>query len=323
MKGRSLVSIVLPTYNGSQYLGQAVQSCLDQTYTNWELIIVDDASTDNTPGLIAQFSAADGRIRSVRHNTNRKLPAALNTGFSLAQGEYLTWTSDDNCYRPNALAEMVAFLETRPEVDIVYTDYTVIDESGEPVRLVRVSSLEELVNRNCIGPCFLYRRAVHDALGGYAEDLYLAEDYDFWLRASIWFRFEALHKDLYLYRHHSTSLTAWQGERAHFVACEALRRHLPQLRWLNGATRARGYLRVAVAEQARGNKSEMRECLLAALRASPAVISTSVAIGLLVDGWLGRKGFLAAQQLYRVLFGKNKFGGGAAVSIVKVKGKEQ
>ena len=106
----------------------AIQSCLDQTYPNWELIIVDDASTDDTPVRIAQYVAGDSHLRSVRHETNRRLPAALNTGFSQAKGDYLTWTSDDNCYRPNALTEMVAFLESEPEVDIVYTDYTEIDE---------------------------------------------------------------------------------------------------------------------------------------------------------------------------------------------------
>ena len=92
MKRNPLVSIVLPTHNGARYLEQAVQSCLDQTYRNWELIIVDDASTDETPALIARLVAADSRIRSIRNEVNQKLPGALNTGFAQARGEYLTWT---------------------------------------------------------------------------------------------------------------------------------------------------------------------------------------------------------------------------------------
>jgi len=301
MKRNPLVSIVLPTHNGARYLEQAVQSCLDQTYRNWELIIVDDASTDETPALIARLVAADSRIRSIRNEVNQKLPGALNTGFAQARGEYLTWTSDDNLYRPHALTRMVEVLESRPEVDIVYTDYTDIDKEGNPVRSVKVPAPEELVNRNCIGPCFLYRRAVHTMLGGYAEDMYLAEDYEFWLRASILFRFEPLHIDLYLYRHHDTSLTALQGERAYFVGCEALRRHLPHLRWMDGATRARGYLRVAVAEQARGNTPEMRRCLLSAIRSSPAVLGSSVALGLFAEVLLGHRSFLLLQRFYLAL----------------------
>lgn len=303
MRHEPLVSIVLPTYNGTRYLDQAVRSCLDQTYTNWELIIVDDASTDDTPVRVAQYAATESRIRSVRHETNRKLPAALNTGFSLAKGEYLTWTSDDNCYRANALAEMVSFLISRPEVDVVYTDYTVIDEAGNPIKSVVVAPVEELVNRNCIGPCFLYRRTVQETLGSYAEDLYLAEDYDFWLRASALFQLQPLHKDLYLYRIHSSSLTSLQGRQAYLAACESLKRNLPRLRWVSRTTQAACYLRIAVAEQSRRNVPELRKCLFYAVRYSPALIGNPTALGLLLDALLGYRIFLLTQRLYSVLKG--------------------
>jgi cellulose synthase/poly-beta-1,6-N-acetylglucosamine synthase-like glycosyltransferase len=75
----AFVSIVLPTYNGSRFLSAAIQSCLDQTFRNWELIVVDDASTDQSPEIIAAYRAKDSRIRSVRHETNKKLPAAQRT----------------------------------------------------------------------------------------------------------------------------------------------------------------------------------------------------------------------------------------------------
>jgi len=301
MTRNPLVSIVLPTYNGaSGYLDEAVQSCLDQTYSNWELIIVDDASTDDTPAHIAQYVAKDSRIRSVRHETNRKLPAALNTGFSRAKGEYLTWTSDDNCYRPNALAEMVEFLKSRPEVGIVYTDFTVIDQTGNPVQSVAVSEMGNLVTGNCIGPCFLYRRSIQERLGGYAEDLHLAEDYDFWLRASACFQLQPLHKDLYLYRRHSYSLTSLQGKRAYLVACEALKRNLPHLQWVNREMRAAGYLRLAMAEQARCNIPEARRCLLWAIYYSPQIIG-SLPRRLLIEALLGRRGLLFSQRIYRAV----------------------
>ncbi len=77
-----LISIVLPVHNGSQYLAESIQSCLDQTMADWELVVVDDASTDLTPDIVAKFAAADARIRCVRHQINRRLPAALNTGFA-------------------------------------------------------------------------------------------------------------------------------------------------------------------------------------------------------------------------------------------------
>ena len=246
MQDTPLVSIVLPTYNGSAYLDQAVQSCLAQTYPHWELIIVDDASTDDTPQQVAAYQARDRRIRPVRHQTNRKLPGALNTGFALARGSYLAWLSDDNCYRPEALGEMVHFLERNSAIGLVYTDYTEIDEQGRPCRRRTARQPEELAFFNSVGPSFLYRRAVQTEVGEYAEDLFLAEDYDFWLRVSTAFRLAPLHKDLYLYRRHSRSLTHVEAERIRLAADRALSRALPQMTWLAETTRAQAYWRLAL-----------------------------------------------------------------------------
>src|SRR6266508_190816 len=112
------VSIVLPTYNGSRYLEESIDSCLKQTFEDIELIIVDDCSTDDTPQIVARYR--DPRLRVIRHETNRKLPAALNTGFAASKGTYLTWTSDDNRYAPNAIEVMMQALETSPEIGLVY-----------------------------------------------------------------------------------------------------------------------------------------------------------------------------------------------------------
>jgi glycosyltransferase involved in cell wall biosynthesis len=299
MSRNPLVSIVLPTYNGSRYLAQAVQSCLEQTYPNWELIIVDDGSTDNTPALIAQFTAIDSRIRSICHEMNRGLPGALNTGFSLAKGDYLTWTSDDNCYRPQALSKMVEFLESNPEVDIVYTNFTIIDEAGNPVRLVIVPGIETLIFKNCVGPSFLYRRRVQETLKGYAEDLFLAEDYDFWLRASVLFRFQPLHEDLYLYRRHSGSLSMVHARNAYRVAYEALKRNLPQLNWIDNKTRAESYLRIAAAEQNFGHPKEAYRCLFRAVTYSPTILKDRKMLGPFLHALFGEKGFRIVRYFYR------------------------
>jgi glycosyltransferase involved in cell wall biosynthesis len=237
-----LVSIVLPTHNGGAYLDQAVQSCLDQTWTNWELVIVDDASTDDTPERIARWIKADRRIRCARHFRNRRLPAALNTGFTRVSGDLLTWTSDDNLFRPHALAEMVAFLQAHPDVDVVYTDYSEINDAGQVVRHCRVSPVEELAVQNCIGPSFLYRRAVHERVGGYAEDLFLAEDYDFWLRASEHHQLERLAVDCYLYRVHAGSLTARRARDIEAARAQAQFRNLARLHWMGTTTKAHAYL---------------------------------------------------------------------------------
>ena len=110
MKQKHLVSVVLPTYNGSKWLSQSIDSILKQTYRNLELIIVDDASTDSTPELIMSFASRDPRIRIISHKSNKKLPQSLNDGFAIANGDYFTWTSDDNWYEPTAIEEMVTAL---------------------------------------------------------------------------------------------------------------------------------------------------------------------------------------------------------------------
>src|SRR5262249_6500825 len=202
-----LISIVLPTFNGARYLREAIESCLHQTYPNWELILVDDASTDETPSIIAEYMARDSRVTTLRNPVNRKLPGSLNAGFARARGELLTWTSDDSCYRPQALSERAAFLEANPSVDLVYADFSVIDEDGATRGEGWVGPIEELPLRNSIGACFLYRRTVHECLGGYDEDLALVEDWDYWLRASASFRLGRLREGLYLYRCHKNSLT--------------------------------------------------------------------------------------------------------------------
>jgi glycosyltransferase involved in cell wall biosynthesis len=268
----SLVSIILPTYNGSCYLDQAVRSCIDQTYTNWELIIVDDASTDDTPALIAEFMAQDVRVRSVRHDTNRKLPAALNTGFRQARGDYLTWTSDDNCYRPNALAEMVSFLEGKTEIDFVYTDFTLIDKSGRPIKSVSVDPPEVLGLQGVSGGCFLYRRIVQKTLGSYDEALFLAEDLDFWVRALISFKLEPLHKDLYLYRDHDASLTRSQSHRVYRAHDAILRRHSKEMYWMTDKLRAHAYLRLAKKAMAHKDMMNVFKYLMEATVFSPRFV---------------------------------------------------
>ncbi|MEJ5376950.1 MAG: glycosyltransferase [bacterium] len=287
MTRNPLVSIVLPTYNGgSGYLDQAVQSCLSQTYSNWELIIVDDGSTDDTQAQIARYVGGDGnRIRSVRHETNRGLPAGLNTGFAEAKGLYLTWTSDDNCYRPQALDEMVAVLESHPGIDIVYTDYSNIDDEDNLLGRVTISDPELLLRGNAIGPCFLYRRRVYEKIGGYAEDLFLAEDYDFWLRASIWFRLQPLHKDLYLYRRHGRSLTAKHQREIRLATEKALARNCAHMRWAGRTGRAKGYLRLAELARARHDKKRELEYLLRAMWYSPGLFVSKIAFGVVLRIW--------------------------------------
>lgn len=274
----SLISIVLPVYNGKRYLAESIQSCLDQTYPDWELVIVDDASTDHTPSIIAQWMAKDTRIRCIRHETNKRLPAALNTGFAHARGTYLTWTSDDNRYFCSALEEMLQALTSSQAADFVYADYEIIDENGQYVQTNVVPPPLSLIQGYNAVPCFLYRRHVHEQVGAYAEDLFLAEDYDYWLRVlSAGCTMIPLHKRLYHYRRHSQSLTDAYKGRSFLAAEHALLRNLPKMVGASAAVRGRAYLYLASLATWRGDRRSALQYALHALRYTPAMVLGKVA----------------------------------------------
>ena len=265
-----LVSIILPTYNGSKYLPEALESCLQQTYQHWELIVVDDCSRDATPDIIAAYMARDPRIRSIRHETNKKLPAGLNTGHAAARGSYLTWTSDDNRLLPSAIEDMTRFLEEHPSVGMVYADAVLIDEAGHFLRDWPAQPASRLAYMNAVGACFLYRRAVYETLGGYDTEQFLAEDWEYWLRVYRQFDLVPLHKTLYEYRWHDDSLTKAVNRRDVQASIErALRRHLPHLPELSRQDRARGWTVCAANAARRGDFLQATTSYVRALRTAP------------------------------------------------------
>ncbi len=209
------VSIVLPVYNGEQYLKGAMESCLNQTYKNIELIIVDDCSTDSTPDIIKSFT--DDRIRYICHEKNKRLPGALNTGFKIAKGNYLTWTSDDNEYFPNAIETMLLCLSENPGTDLVYADYKVIDVITGESSTRSLQSPLELKENNGMGACFLYTRRVYNIIGEYNPALYLVEDYDYWIRTAKAFNTCHCNQTLYLYRNHPKSLTLTKYQKIYLL----------------------------------------------------------------------------------------------------------
>ncbi|MCI8574501.1 MAG: glycosyltransferase [Oscillibacter sp.] len=206
------VTVVLPVYNGSQYLSQAIESILAQTFQNWELIIVDDCSADSSLKIAEGYAQRDNRIQIIHNAENQKLPRSLNIGFANAKGKYLTWTSDDNLYQSRALEVMVSFLDTHPEYGLVYCDMEYIDESGNVISNTQKSS-HNLYLSDCVGACFMYRREVAETVGGYDPNKFLVEDYDYWLRISFQYSIGRVPELLYSYRHHSGNMTAVYGKR--------------------------------------------------------------------------------------------------------------
>lgn len=210
---RDFVSVVLPVYNGEKYICEAVDSILNQTYGNWELIIVDDCSHDATPQIVDAYAAKDCRITVIHNFENQKLPQSLNIGFSAASGTLLTWTSDDNRLRPNAIERMQWFFSTNQDAHMVKAGMCMIDDAGEYQREIQWDYGGNLCLYNNVGACFMYTRAVYEEIGSYDTDLFCVEDYDYWLRVEKRFgKIDYISDILYEYRLHAKSLTATKRE---------------------------------------------------------------------------------------------------------------
>ena len=232
-----LISVILPVYNQAEYLASALDSVLHQDYSPFELIVVNDGSTDGTADILEEYHRRhDFRLI---HQENRGLPRALNRGFAEAQGTYLTWTSSDNIARPHMLSTLAAALDRHPDVGLVYADWDVIDASGQVT--ARVQSIEydryTLFLNNYVNACFLYRRVCLDTVGDYDDSLRGGEDWDYWLRISRYYRLLHVPESLYLYREHSQSLTAnaealvAERKMASYAVLEAAWRRREPLTW--------------------------------------------------------------------------------------------
>ena len=224
-----LVSVVLPVYNQADLLTDSIESVLNQTYGDLELIVVNDGSTDGVESVLARY-VDHPRVRALTQ-ANQKLPKALSNGFEFARGEFWTWTSADNLMHPDQLSRQVEFLRSHPESSLVYADYLAIDDRGEPledpsfrpqdrreptspeIHLPRNPWLINLEQDNFIGACFLYRAVVGRVIGEYDPNLGL-EDYDYWMRVNHAFVMAHLGTDemLYRYRVHDRSLSGRAAE---------------------------------------------------------------------------------------------------------------
>lgn len=202
------VSIVLPTYNGEKYIRESIDSIIKQTFTDWELIIVNDCSIDNTPLILDEYEQKDPRIRVIHNKENKNLPNSLNIGFEFGRGEYYTWTSDDNYYYPDAIKTMVEYLDNNKGTYMVCAGMNIIDSEGNFIETFTKYDSELIYIYNCIGACFMYRSNVLDKMNGYDPDMLLVEDYDFWLRILFEFgNIGYIDEKLYAYRRHDNTLS--------------------------------------------------------------------------------------------------------------------
>ncbi|PSB64029.1 glycosyl transferase [Chroococcidiopsis cubana SAG 39.79] len=205
------VSVIIPAYNAMKYLPATLGSLLSQTFDDFEAIVVNDGSFDETEKWVSQIE--DPRVKLICQQ-NKGLAGARNTGISQATGEYIAFLDADDLWEPSKLEKQVAVLEENPEVGLVYTWVALVDEQGKPTGRIFKNNTEgnvwnQLTQHNIVecGSVPLVRRSCFDTSGIFDSNLPSAttEDWDMWLRIASRYPFKVLKEPLVYYRQISTS----------------------------------------------------------------------------------------------------------------------
>ncbi len=200
------VSVVMSVYNDATYLGQAIESILDQTLTNFEFLIINDGCTDGSRAIISSFD--DPRIRLIVNETNLGLPTSLNKGIEFARGEYIARQDADDVSLPDRLAEQQTFLDTHRDVAVVGCWWTRIDLDGDEFTRCEIPDDDAIIKAKLIRDnvkfphgSSMFRKEPFEYVGGYHPDFHFTQDLDLWLRlAKASCRFGAVESHLYKLR---------------------------------------------------------------------------------------------------------------------------
>ena len=216
------VSVIIPTFNCAEFLTRAVEFVFAQTYTDYEVIVADDGSTDKTCELVTQW---EGKVRYL-YQSNHGVSTARNLAVSEASGEFLAYLDADDMYYPNKLEAQVAFLDAHPECGLVHSDVTILDESDRVItRSFNRETGRSVPTGHCLMdllhhchiqiPSVIERRVCYDRVGGFEERLSFAEDYLHWIQIVLHgYAIGYIDEPLAMYRRRTNSASANHSKMA-------------------------------------------------------------------------------------------------------------
>ena len=205
------VTVLMAVYNGERFLRPAIESILNQTFTDFELLIVDDASTDSTPAIIRSYQ--DPRIRVIRNERNSGAGYSRNVGLRNARGEYIAVLDADDVAYPQRLAEQVAFLDAHADIVLLGGAQDLIDERGVRLKTMYFPTDPLIIRwtllfRNCVQhSTVMYRRDAALQAGGYDPKLPSAEDFSLWGRLAAVYPLAQTSQVLAMYRSHPSGIS--------------------------------------------------------------------------------------------------------------------
>jgi glycosyltransferase involved in cell wall biosynthesis len=266
------VSIIIPTHNRCGFVGNAIASALNQTFEDFELIIVDDASTDKTAETVAFFN--DERIKFIRHEKNKGGSAARNTGITNSSGNCIAFLDDDDEWFPDKLSKQMEVLSASPpQIGGVYTGYVMVDRASLRVMCQyspkkKGNLFHDLLVDNCVGgaSCMLLRRECLDKVGLFDESLPCSQDYDLWIRIAKEFSFECIGEPYFKYYTNQSAIST--DFEAQTKGLKIMARKYPLAR----SFYVKQYLEIGIQYCLSGNLNEGRKTFLRAIRLSPLQI---------------------------------------------------
>ena len=217
---KPLVSVIMPVYNGEKFVGEAIESVVNQTYKNWEIIIVDDGSTDNSKKIIDQY-LTDSRIHYIKHSKNQGIPSARNTGIKASQGDFIAFLDQDDIWFPKKLEKQIAIFKCRThDCGMVFSDKIMLRDEGF-IKVRKKSrripkNINRLPLRKVTEALFLYnfisiitvmiRRECLETVGLLDESIKGgADDYEFCLRLATKHKIKYLSIPLAIHRIHKAN----------------------------------------------------------------------------------------------------------------------
>lgn len=228
------VTVLMSVYNGERYISEAVSSILAQSFSDFEFLIFDDASTDKSLEIIKNF--ADPRIRVTENSTRKGLATNLNQGIREARGEYVARMDGDDISMSHRLARQVAFMDANPDLGASGTYAVDMNDAGSDLKMHKVRhgrALEQWIwmPSPMIHPTVIFRKSIIHKFGGYDASLRAAQDYDLWLRLnSVGIKLDNLPEVLLRYRIHSQNVTKSNRADQLLTTYRIFKRQYPQTR---------------------------------------------------------------------------------------------
>lgn len=296
------VSVILPTYNRAHLIGRAIQSVLAQTYQDFELIIIDDGSTDNTEEIVKSIN--DERIIYILHKENKGPSAARNTGIKASKGEYIAFQDSDDEWLPEKLEKQIEAFEIDPESGIIYTDMLRIDKEGaikywhSPTvscgQIINPKTMDYQVMGLGIVSTLIKRECFNKA-GYFEESFSILEDLEFFIRLSKHCHFHHIKNPLVKY--YATDGVSSNNKTLHIMRKVLLEKYLDDF-GKNKKFLANQYFLIGYALQSCGRFADAKSYFIKAIKKNPMNIKFLL-IGAI--SLLGKQTFLAIRKVYLII----------------------